>query len=160
MLAPLLVAISLAALWFYGRSMRLRAGQTLVLLAVTALCLTSALHSVAFAAAYCALAIALLVIQRGIPEEWRPYATVVLLGAAAAVLLQGHREPLWSSPASLPMIGVFGAIVLAARNGLSGRRAYSAIVFVVALIAAMEDARLAPFFAMAAAPLAIEAGLP
>lgn len=160
MLAPLLVTISLAAIWFYGRFMRLSARQTLALTILTALCLAPALHSVSYAAAYCALAIVLLVVQRGFPEDWKPYATVVLLGAAAMVLLQGHRQPLWSSPASLPMIGVFAAIVLAARTGLAGARAQAGIVFVVALIATMEDARLAPFFAMAAAPLAVEAGLP
>lgn len=160
MIAPVLAAMALAGVFAYSRLLRLTALRSAGVVVITALCLSPALHSPPLAAAYCVTALLLIAVTAALPSKWQPAATILLLGALAFVLVQGNRQPLWSSPASLPMLGVFCAIALAASNGIARGRAHATIVFIVTLIAAMEDVRLAPFFAMAAAPFAVEAGLP
>ena len=159
MTATVLAGVALAGVFAYTRLLRLTALRSAVVVVITALCLAPAMHSPELAAAYCVTALLLTAVTAALPLKWQPAATMLLLGALAFVLVQGNRQPLWASPASLPTVGVFGAIAFAASNGVARGRAHATIVFVVTLIAAMEDVRLAPFFAMVAAPFAVEAGL-
>lgn len=160
MAASVLAGIALAGVFAYTRRLHLNAFGSAGVVMITALCLAPAVHSLQLAAVYCVTALVLTIVTAALPANRQPAATILLLGAVALILVQGHRQPLWASPPSLPMAGVFCAIALAASNGLVRGRAHASIVFVVTLIAAMEDIRLAPFFAMAAAPFAVESGLP
>lgn len=160
MIAAVLAGMALTGVFAYTRLLRLTALRSIGVVIITALCLAPAMRSPQLAAAYCVTALVLIAITAALPSKWQPAATMLLLGALAFVLVQGNRQPLWSSPASLPTIGVFCAIAFAASTGVARGRAHATIVFIVTLIAAMEDVRLAPFFAMAAAPFAMEAGLP
>jgi hypothetical protein len=74
------------------------------------------------------------------------------------MLLPGaDRQPLWSSPVTLSAIGVFAIVAVAAIGGVARKRESGGVlVFVALLIAAVLDARMAPFFAIAVTPELID----
>lgn len=76
-----------------------------------------------------------------------------------ALLPGADRVALWTSPWTLPGIGVFAIVALTAAGGLARIRRADTLLFAGLLICTMADARMAPFFALAAAPCAVEAFL-
>ena len=70
------------------------------------------------------------------------------------MLLPGaDRQPLWSSSFSPTAFGVFAIVAIAAAGGVYRRRHNADVaVFVTMFTAALLDGRMAPFFAIAAAP--------
>lgn len=83
----------------------------------------------------------------------------LIFGGARALyfdmlLLGADRQPLWSSPVTLSAVAVFAIVVIAAIGGIARRKqTANALLFVSLLVAAVLDARMAPFFAIALTPV-------
>jgi hypothetical protein len=115
-----------------------------------------------------------LIDERGFTARWRGDALIVTLSILASLFSAGgislafygaralyfdmllggaDRQPLWSSGPSLAAIAVWAIAVIAAAGGIA-RRAHSGevCVFIALFVAAVLDARMAPFFAIAVVP--------
>jgi|GEM_PF-3633707 len=67
------------------------------------------------------------------------------------------QSPLWNGFVSPQSLGVYVLLIAGAFYGLLDKRNFAAVIFtIVALVAAIVDARFAPVFALAAAPLVLD----
>lgn len=149
MISLVFTALTLSAVGVRARDTGLSITRIAAALLLVGLCMASVVSSPVACVWYFFAAVVLMLV---------PVSTitaVAFLAASAALLLDGARHPLWTSPPSLTAIGVFGTIAFAAANGVLRRGISQGFVFVLTLVAAMYDVRLAPLFALASVPSAL-----
>lgn len=94
-----------------------------------------------------------------ITPPWLPSGFAGLRGFYLDTLAPGaDRFLLWGAPISAPALGVFLIVVVAAARGMvRPHRACGGALFAGLLALTLVDARIAPFFAIACAPLVMRA---
>lgn len=159
MIAPFFAALTLSAVGVRARDLGLNRVRIIAAMLLAGLCLVSQFGTVLACVWYFFVAAALMLVdgkERSQQQVWSAI-TIALTAASVFLLVQGAPRPLWTSPPALPAIGAFGIIVLAASGGVLRRGVPAGIVFAITLVAAVYDARLAPLFAIAAAPAVLAA---
>jgi hypothetical protein len=152
-IAALFGVLTITSVGVRARDVGLNRFRIVAAMLLAALCMASQFDAV-LACVWYFFAAAVLMLVDG--KFWSTIA-IALAVASALLLVQGAPHPLWTSPPALPAIGAFGIIALAAAGGVLRRGLAEGIVFGITLVAAIYDVRLAPLFAIAAAPMVLAA---